>query len=447
MKSLLLRLLRSVPRDLLRDSAWTTVAKFAASALSLLLDAFLSRSLDQEAMGGWFLASKAVVIFALLGGLGVPVSIVRYGSTVGPNGQRRYALVNLFFQAHLLVLIASALLGLLYYFVIGPYLIHSVLKSGVLLACMAGVSLWIVGRGLQPLTAQCFRAMDNYRLASMFGPAMPLFIALPLVLAVARLRGGISLELVIYCMAGAIAISVLISATLILGHARRLTAAGAERMAALTLFAGSLPQLVSQFFQDFLSKVDVWIVGASGVTQGVAIYGAASKVILITSFFIIIRDTVLSSRIARLYSQGNIAGINQVIVQSARFTTLPALAVLGLLLVFAAAAMRIIFGVDYEPAQSALRYLVIGQMIVLLGGPAAIALQMTGNQRALMNVSLATSALGLGLALWLGRLIGHDGVAIAIMFACALQTVGGVYLAHRRTGIWTPLLVRSGVGR
>jgi O-antigen/teichoic acid export membrane protein len=98
-------------------------------------------------------------------------------------------------------------------------------------------------------------------------------------------------------------------------------------------------------------------------------------------------------------------------------------------------AILSLFGAEFAGAGTALRILVAGQLVNLATGPVGYLLAMTGHERTLRSVLLATLGLMLPLALILIPVFGANGAAAAVSLAMAFHNLVCCRLVARRVGL------------
>jgi O-antigen/teichoic acid export membrane protein len=108
-----------------------------------------------------------------------------------------------------------------------------------------------------------------------------------------------------------------------------------------------------------------------------------------------------------------------------------------LLAFFGRSILALVFGTYYGQAWAVLVILSVGQVVNALSGSCALTLMMTGQQKALMVIALASAAFQAGLGIGLSKVLGLAGVALAVAGVLVLQNAVMVVWVRAKTGVWT----------
>jgi hypothetical protein len=99
--------------------------------------------------------------------------------------------------------------------------------------------------------------------------------------------------------------------------------------------------------------------------------------------------------------------------------------------------LETIFGPEYRSAANILAILAVGRLVAVWAGSAGVTLMMTGNQKAMMKITLFSGLLSVGMGIAGAYYFGAVGVACATTGAQILQNTLQLTLVRRRLGIWT----------
>lgn len=207
--------------------------------------------------------------------------------------------------------------------------------------------------------------------------------------------------------------------------------------ASTNLLALAIPLMFTQVFGLALSQADIWLAGAMVAPALLGIYAAAQRMLAFLTVPLQISNTAIVSFIPQLYSQNKVEKLQQMISLAATVSSIPALIVGGIFLIFAEPILTIAFGEFFAQSANILRILTIGQLVCVLTGPSEVVLMMTGHQRITWRVNLL-AVIGIVvcgcIALTYGGLMG---LAITLCLATAIQNLTTWYLAWQRVGIKT----------
>lgn len=194
----------------------------------------------------------------------------------------------------------------------------------------------------------------------------------------------------------------------------------------LSLFSLELVQLC-------ISAAPPFVLGIAASTDEVGLYAIAWRVVLVIYMFVSGVASMVSPRFARLYALGDRPGLAREAGKAIGFAL--ALAVLPILVVtLEPRPILALFGPHFEPAASALRILLIGQLAATLTTTTPELLGMTGYARSLLKVNaVALLLLVAGLALLSGPL-GADGAALATAATMVASAAMVTLAAQRKLG-------------
>ena len=99
--------------------------------------------------------------------------------------------------------------------------------------------------------------------------------------------------------------------------------------------------------------------------------------------------------------------------------------------------LGLVYGKFYRQGWDALLLLSAGNFFNVFAGPCGVALQMTGNQRIMMVITVFSGILSVAGGIFLVRTHGINGVAAATAGALIVQNALMLFYTKRRVGIWT----------
>ena len=151
------------------------------------------------------------------------------------------------------------------------------------------------------------------------------------------------------------------------------------------LLQASYPLFLVAVMHNMNIGLDKFIVAGQLSISDVGLYDIIIKVNALTGIVFLAVNSTLSPRVAELYGQKSMEGIEKVAVASTKviiLATLPLILVGLLICLF----MPMIFGDEYRAAQVPLVVLLLFQIPVSALGSAEIVLQMTDNQKVFMKI-------------------------------------------------------------
>ena len=415
------------------SGGWTVGARIIAGLSGFLINALLARMLSPADLGAYFLLMSVATAGALVAQLGLQIAVVRLASQALAEkqpGRARGLIARVLLIACASACVAGAIAGMA-----GDNLAMRAFGSVAIAQVSWLGGAWIAGAVVAGVTAEAFRGLHNYALAGAIGGAgtnAVLLIALSATF-VLSMRPG---------FAGVVALStaivVVIAAAGLFALREKLLHMGPRSNVSTTqVLAVSLPLLVTTGAIYVSTQADIWIIGAKCSQDDVAMYSTAVRLVQLVMMPLLMMNTVLAPVIAEQFAQGRKVALERVLRASAAITGLPALIGLGSMALAAGPVLAWMYGSYYEGGATALLWVSVGQAINVLSGSAAVVLMMTGHQRAVMSISLAT---GLGLVAGSLLVAGAWGMNAVAMVAGSMTAAHGIACAlwvRRVTGMWT----------
>ena len=201
----------------------------------------------------------------------------------------------------------------------------------------------------------------------------------------------------------------------------------------------SIPLWINGFMAWALTQCDLLILQAVEGEGAVAIYGAAAKLVTLVLMSLMLVNLVVPPFIAELYAQGQKERLQRVLRTTATIAGLPAIGALGFYLLFGPWLLETVYHDPiYREGFPVLALLSLARLVHVFAGSAAVTLSMTGNQDALLRITVVTSMLTVLATLLAVGPFGSTGVAAAITGGVSLQALWVWITARVRTGIWDP---------
>ncbi len=436
----------SLLRRLLSGSAWALLGRSIAVPISLLLNALLARLLEPAEFGSYVLVISLTTFGVALGALGLNQLVIRLvaeARTLQP--ERLTALA----KRILLVTTVGGLVTALLLLLTTPWL-DTVFFDGRLgeRALFVLVAVLVAATTLMRVTVEIFRGLADIRLASFFGGStLGLLTNLLVLLGVAAiftLNLQISLTGVVLIVTGATLVALTLALTLLFSYLPQGTESASIPLPAL--FNESWPLWVNSLMLFVATQADIWILSATTSPQDVAVYGAATRLILFVTMPLLIANAVLPPFIAELNVSGTKADLQRTLQGIATVTGVPALLVIIAFLLIGRQILGLVFGDFYQVAYPVLALLCIGQGANVLAGSCGFTLIMTGYQRDAMIITVLTSVLLISGGVLVTPRYGVIGLSACVAAAIAIQNILLLATARYRVGVWTninPLAVRQ----
>ncbi len=421
-------------RRILRGSAWVLGGRIVTTVLGFLINALLARILNLNELGAFFTSYTLVVVGGIIAQLGLDRAVVRFVPSslgTGRPGAARSAIRTVlgFGTLGSLVTAIVVLAG-------GGWVARTFYHSPVLAAAIPVTAGWLGVSAIQSLFVETWRAFQRFDLATIFDQLLVDVLSVGVFAAfyVAHAHPGLSRVLLLSL--GFSAIATLVAGVALLPRVRRLPRQG--RTSGREILDMAWPALVTNTAIYVLGTgVDVLVLGAFRPQHDVAIYGAAARLMMLVSTPYLILQGVTPPIISELWAQGRKSELERALRSVSTLAGLPALLVLLVFVFFGGPALGLAFGPDFRQGAAILAVLSAGRVVAVSCGSSGITLMMTGHQRELMTVTIATGICSLAGEVLLAPHFGGLGVACSTAAVAAVQNVAMYYLAKRLTGIRT----------
>jgi O-antigen/teichoic acid export membrane protein len=424
-------------KRILRGSVWVFGGKVVTIVLAIVMNAMLARLLTPNELGAYFTSYTLVVIGGSIAQLGLDRAVVRFASSAIGTDQfgRARAAISKCLRYGATGAFAA---GLLLILGVGDWLALDVFHSPLLASVMPLAAGWLVVVALQSLFVETFRALQRFDLATILDEFIVDVLTASLLGALLLARDSASLHTVMLISTCATLTAALLAGGLLLGRVRGLHGAGTITRQEVMAFAW--PALVTNLAIMLLGRgVDLWVIGAIRGQSEVAIYGSASRLVVLVATPFLIVQGVIPPIAAELHAQGRTEDMERALRGAASLAGLPAFLVLIVFILFGPMIMRIGYGPYYEQGSTALIILSTGRLVAVWTGSCSVVLMMTGHQKAVMTVTIISGALSVLLGIAAARAFGYVGVAVTTTITLMAQNVIQLFLARRYVGIWTQI--------
>lgn len=420
--------------------AWVLFGQAMTALTGVATNALLARILTPQELGAYFMAFSITVLAALLGQVGTHQSVVRL--VAGELARGAAADVRGMLKGVLLLLGAGlVVVDGLYLSGGGHWLAKHVFHSPFLSGAVTLIAAWIALRAIQTVLSQTCRGFHDLRSAALFGGAISGSVTV-VCMGIAWAYGyPLSLGQVLALIVLAISFSVLLGIFTLRRHWRALRSSRVFRLG--PVLRTSSPLLVSSAAIAGVAELHLWILGAAGSAQQVALYGAAMRLIQLVGIPLMLVNNLIPPMVAHFFAREELHRVEEVMRTTAVVAALPALAAILLLIAVAGPILTLIYGSYYAHASDALSIMALAQGINVLTGSPGVLLAMSDRQPALMRIGLASGAFGLAVSLLLVHQLGVLGVAFGMATGMVSQNLLMCVYAARRLGVKTYVTVTA----
>ena len=435
-------------KRLLSGSAWAFGGKVGGAAIGVVTNGLLARMLSPSEFGAYFLALSIISFGAIVGALGLTKTTIRFvAESVGldrPGRARKMILTVLGIGV-----LGSIGVGLAYWLVVGDLLGEYLFHSSALVAVTGLTAGLIAISVMQEITAETFRGFHDIRTATLLGGLATggssggilmriMFVGCLVLVWV----GGAETDLwtVMLVCVGAGSVSLVLSGLFLRGKLASLGPQGAENPASpKEVMRDAIPILAISLTTFVLLSADIWILGALGSSEEVAVYGATSRLVILIAMPLLVTNLVVPPIVAEMYAQGRTVELERTLRMFSTLAGVPSLLVLLAFIFLGGPMLGLVYGDYYQGGAVVLVLLSAAKMVAVWSGSCGTVLQYTGHQTSMLWVSVLTSALFIVGALLVVREYGPVGVASVAAVTTVFQNVSLVLVAKRKTGMWPHL--------
>jgi O-antigen/teichoic acid export membrane protein len=425
----------SVRRRLLQGTSWVLGGRVAAIVLGLVINAVLARLMDPAELGAYFTIFTLVLLGSIVARMGMDRVAVRFISS--SLGTGRDARAGDAIRIALTVSVGGALVvGLALSLGVGAWLARDVYHSPAIEAVVPLAAAWLVLTTIRTVLVEVFRGFQRFDLAILFDSLLVDVLAASVFGSLLLLRVQPTLSWVVAFSAGFAAASLAVAVWPLL---RRLRVLGRDGgISRDEIFHMAWPVMVTDLAVYLLSTgADLWVLAAFRPPSEVAIYGAATRLIVFMVMPFRILQGVNPPLIAELHAQGRRQELERALRAGAALAAAPSVLILILFVVAGSPILGRIYGPFYAQGALVLAILSVGRLVAVWTGSCGVALLMTGHHRPMMQLTIVSGLISVTGGIVAAANFGMVAVAITTASAAILQNLLQLLLARRLIGIWT----------
>ncbi|MEM6907578.1 MAG: oligosaccharide flippase family protein [Pseudomonadota bacterium] len=414
-------------REVLRNTMLALALRAIGALLAFALNAVIARLLGASGAGIYFLALSITTIAALIARQGLDNALLRFIAAAAAKEEWTKAR-SIFAKGAKIVLLSSACLALLVVIGADIFAVY-VFDLPELAQPLRFMSVAIMGAAMMFTLSESLKALNKVAssviVVTVIFPLVALLCLWPLTSLYGPAGAAASYAIGVIC-AGALGFGL----WLWFMRERR----GGEGGAVPTgeLFASSRPLWVMALVnRGVIPWTPLLFLGVWATPEETGIFGAATRIALLLSFFILAVNAAVAPKIGQLHAHGK----HEAMQNLYRFTIaglLPATACLFVLLLLAGDKVLILFGQEFVEGKTALIILGAGQMVQAVMGSVGHLLIMTGHEREVRTATLAGAATVIGFSALLIPFYGMVGAAIASALALSVSNIAAYGFVRSR---------------
>lgn len=376
------------------------------TGLAFLLGVVIGRLLGASGAGVYYLVLSVISIAAVIARQGFMNTLLRFvasHSYEGDWGQVRGVLRYTLLRSGIMSL-ALSLAIIVFSSVFEKYIFGVLGLSHVLIS----IAFAVCSINLMMLSSSALQGLNRVFFSTLVSGVISPFIALVFVWPAIQWFGAVGAS--ISYLAGTITAAVI---GLLLCRSSLSGNTLATVVNSDAIKESSRPLWISEFtIRGILPWAPIILLGIWAIPLDVGIYGAATRIAVLISFFLIAINKVIAPKFAVLHKSGDTKKIERLARKFAFLASAIAL-VAFLIAVFAGERVMSIFGSDFSVGGLVLAILAFGQLANAFTGPVGVILSMGGWEKDVRNASLISAIFVMGLGVSLIPKYGALGAAVA----------------------------------
>jgi len=423
-------------RALAVAGTWAFLGKMVTAGGGALIFILLARLLEPKSMGAYFLAFSIVTVLGMLSRIGLDKTVLRVVANnlaVGDYSELRSGLL----QIYVIASCVATVVALFLLFGGGQWIAVRLFHSTALERARFLLVPWMVAATFETLFAETFRGFNDIPKASAFGGALSRTLCVVGLAICCLAWRQIGLEVAIILTLLGYCVSIIWAAIELIKLVSESPRTTRRSVRSERVMRTTWPLLISNLAIFLIAQAGFWILGTVSSSTDVAVFGMCVRLVMLVGVLFVVAASILPPIIGRLYSEGRIKQLGEVMRGVAATVAIPSCAVLAIFVFFGKSVLSLAFGKFYGSGGEILAILSIGQIANVFVGDCGTLLIMSGHQRDLMAMSLVGCAVAVGGGIQLSAMFGAIGMALATAAGTITLQFGMLIAARRRCGIWT----------
>jgi O-antigen/teichoic acid export membrane protein len=232
----------------------------------------------------------------------------------------------------------------------------------------------------------------------------------------------------IYTLGAGIALGFIFSVAFIF---KNITKSLNRKVVKKEILTTSFPMFLSTLSGFLIGAIPLFILQIFTTSSEVGVFSVAYKLSLIVGISLMILNTILAPKISELFWADDHKNLQAVISRSVRIIFYVSLFTAVVIMTFNKQILNV-FGDEFLGGEIALGLMIIGQVFNVATGSVGIFMNMTGNQRVLMNVAIMVTFFSFLVSYIVVPKYGINGAALVSMISTILINAIPAYYAKLR---------------
>lgn len=421
-------------KELLSGSALTFIIKVTGILFGYLVVWVISRKYGADGVGLYSLTSRLLNSLAILGCLGLNISVLRYVGQYGKHPDAPERLKQLYGHAVKLAFPFAVLLGALLYF-FAQELAVKLFENETYIPALKISAVALPFFAINLINIEFIRGLKRLKVSEYLRSInRPMIILVLLLFSIF----GFGILNPVYAYIAALGFTFILSQGYILGYLKKAKSEiSIEKGLRLKeVWNTSSPMMTKALASFVLTNAGSVFLEIYAATDQVGIFNVALRLAQLVSLILIVVNTISAPKFAELYWAGKTRELQKIIRQTTKLIFWTSLAMSILLVLFSKFFLGI-FGTEFKTGSLAMIMLVIAQMVNASTGSVGVFLNMSGNQKAFRNIMLVTMVLTLAGYYFFTPLFGVFGTACVALFGALIVNISSAVYAQRKLNIIT----------
>jgi O-antigen/teichoic acid export membrane protein len=420
-------------RTIASGTAWSGFGRFGVLGFGLIGQALTARLLVPSDFGAYSLLLSWSGWVALVAQLGLPQSTVRHiarANSVSGTSKARSAIA----ASVKFALLAATSAAVLTIWPLGPLIGRAFPDARVM--AVLGLFAALVGvRLLENIAPELFRGLRDFRSGSLYGGFLSAAFLCVLTVGAVLWMGTAGLDVALVITIAASIAALAAAAVTLWRRAKALPVAPRSALFGAGLLSPAI--WIASVINYSITQLDLWVVGAMGNGEDIALYSAAFRLSTLVTVPLAIVNFVVPPLVVQLLAKKQPGRLQLAVQTVTTIAGAPAFFALLALAILGPQVSGLVYGDFYASAGLPLALLTIGKIASVLTGPCAITLIMAGHQRVNLQILAMNFVLTLPLQVVGYRVAGLAGLALATSVGFAAQNIHQAIVVRRRIGVST----------